>query len=74
MSTRGCWVVCDCSLPVPGWVRTDAGEGPGSRLDRRSIRVAGLALRPVPIGAESSRRERVWGLWVAVFSNRPLWT
>jgi hypothetical protein len=45
----------------PGSVRTNAGVGVGSGLDRRSTRVAGLALMPSPIGAESSRRERDGG-------------
>src|SRR6266511_1424096 len=42
--------------PIPGSVQTSAGEGSGSRLDRRSTRAAGLALTPAPIGAASSRQ------------------
>jgi hypothetical protein len=42
----------------PGSLQANAGEGPESGLDRRSTREAGLALTPVPSGAESSRRER----------------
>jgi hypothetical protein len=49
---------CDRFLLIPGSVRTNAGKGSGSRLDRRSTRAAGLALTPAPIGAESLRRER----------------
>ena len=54
----------------PGSVRTNAGEGSGSRLDRRSTRAAGLALTPIPSGAESvAPGTRLWVLWVAVFSS-----
>jgi energy-coupling factor transporter ATP-binding protein EcfA2 len=42
---------------------------PGSRLDRRSTRAAGVALTSVPSGAESLRREQGFGLLVAVCSN-----
>jgi hypothetical protein len=41
----------------PGSVRTNAGKGSGSRLDRRSTRAAGLVLTPIPGGAESVRRD-----------------
>lgn len=52
----------------PGSVRTYAGKGSGSRLDRRSTRGAGLVLTPIPFGAESWRRERdIGGCGVAVF-------
>ena len=35
---------CDRFVPVPGSVRAYAGEGSGSRLDRRSTRASGLGL------------------------------
>jgi hypothetical protein len=53
-------VVCDRFELFPGSVRTYAGKGSGSRLDRRSTRAAGVALTPIPFGAESVRRERLW--------------
>src|SRR6266498_2498821 len=43
--------IYDRSVLVPGSVQTNADEGSGSRLDRRSTRVAGLALTPAPGGA-----------------------
>jgi hypothetical protein len=52
----------------PGLVRAYAGEGSGSRLDRRSTRQA-WPLTPAPSGAESSCRERGYVVGVAVFSN-----
>ena len=62
-------VVCDQFELFPGSVRTYAGKGSGSRLDRRSTRGAGLALTPILFGAESVRRERLWCWGVAVFSS-----
>ena len=64
--------VCDRFLPHSRLGAANAGEGPGSRLDRRSTRVAGVALTPVPGGAESSRRERgaLW-LWGGRVLQRP---
>src|SRR6266540_3735830 len=61
--------------PIPGSVQTSAGEGSGSRLDRRSTRAAGLALTPAPIGACLHRAgndscEVVSGRVL----HRPLWT
>jgi hypothetical protein len=47
----------------PGSVWATAGKGSGSGLDRRSTRAAGLVLTPIPCGAESVRRERLWVLW-----------
>ena len=49
---------------LPAWVRTYAEEGSESRLDRRSTRVAGLALTPAPIGAEFRVPRMGVGLWV----------
>ena len=62
MSTRYARRGCDRFLRFPGSVRINAGEGSRSRFDRRSTRVAGLDLTPVPSGAESSRRERDRGV------------
>src|SRR6266540_4129982 len=61
--------------PIPGSVQTSAGEGSGSRLDRRATRAAGLALTPAPIGACLHRAgndscEVVSGRVL----HRPLWT
>ena len=53
--------VCDRFGAVFGSGRAYAGEGSGSRLDRRSTRVAGVVLTPIPGGAESVRREQ--GFW-----------
>jgi len=54
--------VCDRFESFPGSVPTNAGKGSESRLDRRSTRVAGLVLTPIPCGAESGRRERDYGV------------
>ena len=65
--TRGVFVTWFGLLP--GSVQTNAGKGSESGLDRRSTRAAGLVLTPIPCGAELVRRERLWGVGVAVFSS-----
>ena len=69
-----CQTACDGFSPFPAWVRTYAGEGSVSRLDRRSTRVSGLSLTPTPIGAESSRRERGFVVVGGRVLQRPKWT
>jgi hypothetical protein len=46
---------CDRFLLIPGSVRAYAGEGSGSRLDRRSTRVSGLGLDADPERAQNRR-------------------
>jgi hypothetical protein len=62
VSTRRRGVIVTGLGLFPGSVRTNASEGSESGLDRRSTRAAGLVLTPIPCGAESVRRERLWGV------------
>jgi hypothetical protein len=47
-SVGSLWLVC---AGFPAWCRRTPARGRGHRLDRRSTRVAGVALTPAPSGA-----------------------
>jgi RNA polymerase sigma factor (sigma-70 family) len=61
--------LCDRFCPFPARCGQTPARGPGQGSTGGRPAQAGVALTPTLSGAESSRRERVWVLWVAVFSS-----